>query len=375
MSRLSYYILAMLVVVLFTAALGNSAQEQIKTLEIGEQAPDFNLPGVDGRNYRLTDFADARILVIIFTCNHCPTAQAYEDRIKKLTADYKPKGVDVVAISPNDPKSVRLDELGYSDMSDSFEQMKIRAKDQRFNFPYLYDGDEQKVSRAYGAVCTPHLFIFDQQRKLRYVGRFNNSDRLGQVKSHDAINAIEALLAGRKVDVEKTKPFGCSVKWYNKRDSVKKAFQTWAEEKVGVEMIDADGVRNIIKNNSDKLRLINVWATWCGACAAEFSELVTINRMYRHREFELITISADSPPEKERVLAFLKKQQASCRNYLFSSQDVYQLVEAVGEESFEGIPYTILIKPGGEVIYRKLGLIDLLELKKAIVGHLGRHYK
>lgn len=330
---------------------------------------------MDGRNYRLTDFADARILVIIFTCNHCPTAQAYEDRLKKLTADYKPKGVEVAAISPNDPEAVRLDELGYSDMSDSFEEMKIRAKDQRFNFPYLYDGDEQKVSHAYGAVCTPHVFIFDQQRKLRYVGRFDNSDRLSRVKSHDAINAIEALLAGRKVDVEKTKPFGCSVKWSSKRDTVKKAFQAWAEEKVSVETIDADGVKDIIKNDSDKLRLINVWATWCGACTAEFQELVTINRMYRHREFELITISTDSPPKKDRVLAFLKNQQASCRNYLFSSQDVYQLVEAVGKESFEGIPYTILIKPGGVVSYRKLGLTDPLELKKAIVGHLGRHYK
>src|SRR5258707_3311662 len=97
-------------------------------LKIGAKAPDFNLPGVDGKTYSLKDFADAKILVVIFTCNHCPTAQAYEDRIIKLHADFKDKGVALVAISPNDPAAVRLDELGYTEYSDSFEEMKLRAK-------------------------------------------------------------------------------------------------------------------------------------------------------------------------------------------------------------------------------------------------------
>jgi len=134
-----------------------SFSAQYRSLEIGQKAPDFNLPGVDGRNYRLADFADAKVLVIIFHCNHCPTAQAYEGRIKKLAADYRGKSVALVAISPNDPKSVRLDELGYSDMGDSFEDMKIRAKDMKYNFPYLYDGEDQKVSLAYGPARTPHV--------------------------------------------------------------------------------------------------------------------------------------------------------------------------------------------------------------------------
>jgi len=140
------------------------------------------------------------ILVIVFTCNHYRTAQAYEDRIKKLTSDYKNKGVAVVAISPNDPEAVRLGELGYSDMGDTFEEMKIRVKDKGYNFPYLYDGKTQAVTMAYGAVATPHLFIFDNQRKLRYVGRFDDSEKAKQqVKSNDAINAVEAILAGKVI--------------------------------------------------------------------------------------------------------------------------------------------------------------------------------
>jgi len=367
--------MAAVVAVLLITGLSLSAGRQTETLKIGEKAPDFNLPGVDGRNYRLADFAEADILVVIFTCNHCPTAQAYEERIKKLTSDYKQKGVAVVAISPNDPLAVRLDELGYSDMSDSLDEMKIRAKDMGFNFPYLYDGDKQKVSRAYGSVATPHVFIFDKERKLRYVGRIDDSEKPKQVKSRDARNAIEALLAGKKVPVERTRPFGCSVKWSSKRDSVRKGFENWAKEAVAVETIDAEGIRELVENNSGKLRLVYVWATWSSPSVTQLQEFISINRMYRRREFELITISADSPRRKDNVLSYLKKQQASCRNYLFDSEDKYELMTAVDKDLLGGIPYTLLIKPGGEIVYRRLGMINPLELKKAIVEYLGRHYK
>jgi peroxiredoxin len=376
--KTSKFLSVILVGLLWTSCWGQSrgkSAEEPKTLEIGEHAPDFSLPGVDGRNYKLADFAQADILVVIFTCNHCPTAQAYEDRIKKLAVDYKNKDVVLVAISPNDPQAVRLDELGYTDLSDSLEEMKIRARDKGFNFPYLYDGDKQQVSLAYGPVATPHVFIFDKERKLRYVGRVDDSEKPDKVKSHDARNAIEALLAGKKMPVEKTRAFGCSIKWSSKRDSAKEAQERWAKESILLEMIDANGIGKIIKNDSQKLRLVSIWATWCGACVVEFPELVTIHRMYRGRDFELITISADSPQRKDTVLSFLKKQQASCRNYLFNSEDKYQFVEAVGKESFAGIPYTLLIKPGGEIIYRHLGIADPLELRKAIVQYLGRTYK
>jgi len=375
MSKCSQRISVVIAAILLMPGSARSAAEMPRTLEIGQSAPDFNLPGVDGKNCKLADFAHAEVLVIIFTCNHCPTAQAYEERIKQLAADYKDKGVALVAISSNDPNAVRLDELGYSDMSDSLEEMKIRAEQRGFKFPYLYDGETQKVSLAYGPVSTPHVFIFDKQRKLRFVGRIDDSEKPERVKSRDTRNAIEALLAGAEVPVEKTKTFGCSIKWSGKREYVKKAFEQWANENVALAMTDAKGIKELVGNDSGKLRLVNVWATWCGACVAEFDELVAINRMYRGRDFEMITISADSPDRKEKALKFLKQKQASCKNYLFESDDKYLLMESVDEESLGGIPYTLLIKPGGEIIYRRLGLIDPLELKRAIVEDLGRYYK
>jgi len=165
-----------------------------ETLSLGALAPDFKLAGVDGKKYSLKDFKKANVLVVVFTCNHCPTAQYYEERLKRIVNDYKKKGVALVTISPNDPKSVRLDELGYTDLSDSFAEMKIRAKHKEFNFPYLYDGDKEEVSRAYGPVATPHAFVFDKERKLRYVGRVDDSERPEFVKTQDLRDAIDALL-------------------------------------------------------------------------------------------------------------------------------------------------------------------------------------
>jgi peroxiredoxin len=346
----------------------------VVTLEIGAAAPDFNLLAVDGRTYRLSDFATAKVLVVVFTANHCPTAQAYEGRIMKLVSDYKGKGVAVVAISPNDPLAVRLDELGYSDLGDSFEEMKLRVTERGFNFPYLYDGQTQAVSLAYGPVSTPHVFIFDQQRRLQYTGAIDNAEDPNKVKVHYGREAIDSLLQASEVATIKTKTFGCSIKWADKRKSVEKALQDWAKEPVDLRPIDPNGIRDLMKNPSKKLRLINVWATWCGPCTIEIPDLVTINRMYRNRAFEMVTISGDVPAKKDDVLAFLKDKQVSCTNFLFASEDKAELFDAVDKAWQGAIPYTVIVKPGGEVLYRHAGPIEPLEVKKVIIGYLGRYY-
>jgi peroxiredoxin len=374
MKNLKIFVAAL--ALLFPAVRPILGEDQLyKTLEIGQLAPDFSLTGIDGRTHNLKEFSDATILVVIFTANHCPTAQAYEDRIKALVNDYKDKGVIFVAISPNDPKALHLNELGYTDLSDTLEEMKIRAKDKDFNFPYLYDGDEQKAGHAYGPVATPHAFIFDKDRRLRYTGRIDNNERIGKATIHDTRNAIEALLAGKPVPVEKTKTFGCSIKWSEKRESVRQDFQNLAREPVSLETINSEGISGIVKNESKKLRLVNIWATWCGPCVNEFSELVTINRMYRHRDVEVITISSDSLDLKDKVLNFLKEKQASFSNYQFNVDDNYQLIDAVDKDWPGAIPYTLLVAPDGKILHRQMGEIDALKLRKAIVAYIGRYYK
>ncbi len=348
------------------------AGEPIPTLALGAAAPDFKLPGVDGRDWSLTDFREAKALVVIFTCNHCPTAQAYEGRIKKLVEDYKPLGVAVVAISPNDPRSVRLDELGYTDLSDSLAEMKTRAQDENFNFPYLYDGDAESVSRAYGPVTTPHAFLFDATRKLRYVGRIDDAERESLVQSRDLRVALDAVLAGREPAVAQTKPFGCSVKWAGKQELVKLFMEKLAKEPVTVDLVDKAGLAALRKGEGSKVRLVNFWATWCGPCVTEFPDLVEISRMYRNRDFEFVSVSANYPDEKAEVLKFLEKHQASNRNLLLAGKDKAEQIEAFDKDWRGSLPYTVLLSAKGDVLWKTESAVDPLELKREILKAIGR---
>ena len=343
------------------------AAEQPPTLELGASAPNFSLPGVDERTHALKDFAGAKVLALVFTCNHCPTAQYYEERLKELARDYQPKGVALVAISPNDPKSVRLDELGWSDLGDTFEEMKLRAQHRQYNFPYLYDGDAESVSREYGPVATPHVFVFDAARKLRYVGAIDDSERPQRVEKRYLRDALDALLAGQAPSVTKTRVVGCSVKWAGKADAVKAYMDKLAAEPVTVTKVDADGLAALRKNNSGKFRLVNFWATWCAPCVAEFGEFVTINRMYRHRDFEFVSVCINRPDEEAQVLAFLKKQQASNRNLLFASADRDKLMTAFDPDWTGAVPFTVLISPEGKVIHRETDSIEPVALRRVIV--------
>jgi peroxiredoxin len=349
-------------------ALGRSfAADVPAVLTLGSSAPDFTLPGTDGRDWSLKDFADKKVLVVVFTCNHCPTAQYYEGRIKQLVADYQEKGVALVAINPNDPKSVRLDELGWTDLSDTLAEMKIRAKDAGFNYPYLYDGDTETVSKSYGPATTPHTFVFDADRKLRYVGAIDDSERIAKVTKHFVRDAIDALLAGKEPAVASTKALGCSTKWAGKAHLVDDYMKKLAAAPVSVSLVDKSAMEALRKNDSGKFRLVNFWATWCAPCLAEFHEFVTLDRMYRHRDFELVMVSMNRPDEQKSVLEYLTKKEASNQNLLFASGERDVLINAFNPAWSGAAPYTVLINPEGEIIYSEEGSIDPLTIRRTIV--------
>jgi len=356
------------------AGIPVEAQDPVP-LAIGQEAPAFLLEGIDGKIYTLDSFEKAEVLTIVFTANHCPTAQAYEERLNELSESYTPEEMMLVAISSNHPAAVCLEELGYSDMGDSFEEMQIRAADRAYRFPYLYDGLEQEAALVYGAQATPHAFVFDRDRKLRYNGRIDDmEDPYRTPAQHDLRNAIDALLQGKAVPVESTRAFGCSMKWKSKTDWRNTLDERWKEKPVELSGIGLQGVRELLGNESDRYRLINLWATWCGPCIIEFPEFVAMQRMYGQRNFEMVSLSVDRPSLEQRVTDFLREQQAAFTNYLYMEDDQEALIRLIDPQGQGVIPHTLLVAPGGEVVYRHRGLIDPLEVKKAVVKELGRYY-
>ena len=171
--------------------------------KVGDTAADFSLKGVDGKMHSLADMKDAKGYVVTFTCNHCPYAIMYEDRLVALQSEFGPKGYQVVAINPNDPE-VKPD--------DSFENMMIRAEEKKFNFPYLID-EGQKLYPVFGATKTPHVFLLDNKLEVKYIGAIDDNARNAEaVEDRYLANAINALEAGKNPDPSMTKAIGCSIK-------------------------------------------------------------------------------------------------------------------------------------------------------------------
>jgi peroxiredoxin len=363
-----------------------------RKLRLGDRAPDFRLKGVDGRMMSLADFKQPKALMVVFLSNHCPYSHAAETRLIPLAKEFADKGLAVVSINPNNPVGVDLNELGYSKYNDSYDEMILYAKEQGFPFPYLYDGDEQKTARDYGCLATPHVFLFDQERKLRYVGRVDDSRFAdpATVKSADARNAVVEILAGKPVTVPTTPVVGCSTKWKENKVELAKADERWANTPVTLETIDAAGVAKLAANSTNKLRLINVWATWCAPCVAEFPEFVGLARRMANRDFEFISLSMDDPKLGPQVKKFLEKQHVATpnrvarslaaegrktNNYLYNEASTDALIKALDPQWPGPLPHTVLIAPGGKIIYRRNGTIDPQELKEKVIEALGAYYQ
>lgn len=345
-------------------------------LPIGSPAPNFDLPGVDGKMHTLAEYSKAKILAIVFECDHCPESQLYEGRIRAIAHDYRSQGLQLIAINPNNPNSIELNELGYTDVTDSLQDMKIRAAYRHFAWPYLYDGATQTVAMKFGVVATPEIFIFDQSRHLRYEGRIDDNEQPLLVKSHDAVNALNAMLAGTPVPVTRTRAFGCSTKWLSKSNNVKAEMQKIEEEPVNLKPATPAVLKALRANNTGKIMVVDFWSTKCQQCLAGFHDLETTFRMYRLRQYDYTTVNTDTPADQAAVLKFLHSQYASSPNLQFASDNAKSLQAAFGAKWKLNQPFMMVIAPGGAIIYEKAGKLDTNTMRRAVLARMpdGRQY-
>lgn len=358
------------------ACLSGSAQQSVlsdgvhQEMAIGTPAPEFDLPGVDGKNHRLSEYAGAKVLAIVFESNHSPASQLYEARVRKLNDDFRAKGVAVIAINPDNPHAVTYTEQAYTDLGETLDDMKEHASFAHIDWPYLFDGDKQVVSTIFGPVATPEIFIFDQQRKLQYRGRIDDSIAESTVKSRDARRAIEALLAGKPVDVATTPTVGSPVNWSTQIPTVKAELTKIEAEPIELSIATKEELGKLRANPTGKMLLINFWATWCGPCVGEFPDLQDTFRMFRDRGLAFVTVSENTPEEKASVMDFLKKERATSKNMLFAEDDVYAMQAAFDKDMAGAVPVTVLLAPNGDVLYEQVGDLDTLKLRRVILANL-----
>jgi peroxiredoxin len=359
-----------LIAILFALAASACGGADPAGLAPGSAAPDFALPGVDGQTHALRDYADSRVLAVVFTSNTCPDAQLYESRIRQLHAEYRGKGVTVVAINPNKPEAMQLADLAYTDVGDTLADMKIRAAHRRLEYPYLSDGDTQALTKQFGVVAVPHIFVFDQSRILRYQGRIDDNPQENLVKSRDARDAIDAVLAGRPLPAARPGAGGGRVNGRSGQAGPDAQLAAIEKAPVTVEMAGADDLKRLRQNGTGKLLMVNFWATWCAPCASEFPELEQTYRMYKPRGLEFVSVSVNDPEERPAVLAFLQAHHASHPNRLFATSDVYGLQAAFDPDMPAPVPFTLLLAPNGDVLYQELGEANIPRLRRAILSHL-----
>src|SRR5258708_19198880 len=340
-------------------------------LATGAPLPEFALPGVDGRIHKSSEYTRAKVLAVLFESVHCPVSINYEARAEQLYNDYRDKGVALVAINPNNPNAIRLNELGYTDMTDSMAEMKIRTAFRGITWPYLYDGDTQITSTKFGAVATPHIFIFDRERKLGYQGSIDDNQRPSDVKAHYARDAIDAVLAGREVPVAATRAFGCTTKWISKKTGVEDEMAQIKARPVTVDMVDAGGLKALRANaGTGKTMLVSFWSTGCALCASQFLDLENSYRMYRLRPFDFTTVSTDPPGKNAEVLTFLRTQYGGGPHKQVASAESAALQAAWGATWNPAAPFTVVIAPDGKVLYQKEGKIDILEVRRIILSSI-----
>ena len=369
---------------------------------IGAAAPDFSgIVGIDDKPHGLADFKDAKLVVLVFTCNHCPVAQAYEDRLVALQKDYRPKGVQVVAVNVNNMPADRLDE------------MKKRAKQMEFNFPYLYDST-QKIGHDYHATVTPHVFVLDQQRKIAYMGAVDDSQQAGQVKKHYLRDALDALLAGKKaaagsdpairlrnpirmtdqvlvptlrvgtrfptlrVDRESLWCVSRTVQWLLALAACLLLTGCPASPPSAagppLRTIDAPGLARLLDQHRGQVVLVDFWATWCGPCVKLFPHTVELERRFRDRGLAVITVSLDDPADGPAVRKFLDQNGATTENYLSSYGVGPEAMTAFGIAD-GALPHVRIYDAEGRLrkTFTSGGrMIDPKEIESAVEGVLKR---
>ncbi len=338
--------------------------------EVSKQyLPAFSLRATNGEIYSQSDFNDKKVIGIVFLSNHCKVSQLFQNHLMVLTRKYS-KNVVIIAVSPNYEQSILPDELAYSDLGDSFQDMVKRANRMKYNFPYLYDGNDQNLTKEIGAKITPTIYLYNQDRELFYSGRIGNIDSPDNMETSEVNQAISSLLIGEKTSFKRTKVFGTAIKTKNHLLVAEQVRQRYADEKVRLSEADARKLNFYLTHNTRKPKLFYVWQTNDGKTRDNLIKLSFLYKIFRKRGLKLITVCIAKKNEKERIVEFLENSQLSSTNFIVYGHHISPLASIIPDEVEKVTPYYRLLSSRGDKLLGSHGEISTDSLRIEIVKAL-----
>jgi hypothetical protein len=345
---------------LLMALLGNTSYAEVQK----QKLPPFSLMGINGEIYEQSDFVDTKLLALVFLSNHCKVSQLFQGHLIELTKKFANEVV-ILAISPNYEQAILPDNLAYSDLGDSFEDMRKRAVRMKYNFPYLHDGEKQNLTKAIGVRITPTVYLYNKKRELFYVGRIGNVDTPNKMETSELYLAIMEGLQKEEVPFKRTKVFGSSIKTKDHLLLAEQVRKRDAGESVKVSQADARKLKFFLTHNTNKPKLFYVWQSDDKHSRDNLMKLSFLYKIFRKRGLRLITVCIAKTDEKNIILELLEKTQLSSTNFIAYGHHVSPLSRIIPTDLEKVTPYYRLLGSDGKMLIGKQGEIskDILRVE------------
>lgn len=333
----------------------------------------FKIKGVDGKIYEKKDIFGDMGTALIFFSNHCKVSQQFQQYIISRNKIWLKQGIKLSVISPNYEKAILPDELAFTDAGDSFEEMKTRAVAENYNFPYLYDGENQIITKSLSVKITPSAFLFNKFGKLTYCGRLGNHEKPQDYKNSEFSKAIRNLLL-ENYSYTRTKVYGTSVKFKKDLNLVEKVRKRYAQETVNLNYGDSRKLNFFLKQDTSYPRFFYIWTIYDNQMQTR-ENLISIStnyKIFRKRGLKVYTICICEEKEKEKALEILKRAQLSTLNYFTSANEISEFSKLRDSEGFKTTPFCRVLNGNGKFDYGTNGLIDQKSLKNSFLRVLSK---
>lgn len=343
---------------------------ELKADEKDRILPDFKLPGVDGRYYTQKDFESYRLTAVVFLSNHCRVSQLFQTQIIEINKRVRNEGIAIFAVSPNYAPAILPDELAYSDLGDSYEEMKKRALRLNYNFPYLYDGENQAFTKLVGATITPSVYIYNKQKKLIYVGRIGNHDTVENINTSDLFNILKDSEPNSNENIKRKKVFGTSIKTKDDNFLAEQVRKRYADEKIRLVSADSRKLKFYANHLTQKPKLFYVWQMSDENSRENLIKLSSLYKIFRKRGFKLITVAIGEENQREKIVQILNQAQLSTTNFISQGHEIGPLSALLPNTIEKTTPFYRLISSGGTPLLGGHGDVIYDELRMEVLRAL-----